>query len=1150
MTIFISYARVDEGIALAIDQSLIDEGFETFLDIRDLNGKPDFQKAIEEAIQQCEGFIFLVSTDSLNKNPNSGKYGSYPITELQLVKEKWPSPGEHVLPVLLSEDIKWNERFRNYLESAGIFTTAGANIAAGVREEARERWLPKKGTPESLFIKIENYQDNSNGEPYRALDHFGPNDSGFFCGREGFVKTKLLRRINAKHDAIVILGASGVGKSSVVLAGLVPELYKQFFEDKGERVWRFTYFRPDEKDLYRELANTLFPFYKKTAQADKEIPIEEFASKFRGENGEKEAKIIFQKILRSHEKNNFLIIADQFEEFFRTQSENDRLKNNGFTKDNRESFLKLLLNSIEFANSNSLSNRFVLVVTIQETENAIKSGLFAEKLGSYFETLWPLNNDDIERVIRVPGVTIDPDVIDRIRKEFDGTKSRVSLPLLQYFLWYLWDTNGRKSITFDAYKNSKGVKETLADVAEKACKSLIADGENEDDIKKLFFGLVNVSTQDGITLRARFRNELGEAAWRIAEKLAKDTRLIVIYKNNNSEMAEIAHEALIINWPRLTEWLKVHKANLQLIDKIEERKKQWSNQRSGVLERLLNSRAHLFRGDELDKAIEYSRKPNPLLPELSNKAKAFVNTGRRHRWIVRFLIALFFPSLFGIPVYLYMENENNEKDLETATLEAKLDEQRIQLKKEAENRLSRGEKVFIETYFKKRHGAWLFGEREYKKAIEKFDSASKCVADSTSKCVTDDPETRIYINNAKIRLRGDDSLIIAVNVPIQKSMGVAQEILRGIAQAQEEVNKKLQECRDTKEDLYCNHSLSKPLEIIIGSDDNDESIARNIAEYLVNDRDVLAVVGHNASDVSMAASEKYQGKLLMISPTSFALDHDKIMQPEGKNYIYTMAGGINAMIYNIKNYIIQEGGKEKPRVLLCYDSRAMDQVIFKNSFKNWGNEDEIWASPIDCDFSKPSKGIYEILDEAKRDEVNHLFLGPHVNTIGDSFYLAQENAKRPKKLKLIASPTLYTAETLKNGKELDGLILGTYWHPNIPNEESCAFYKEAEKKWKENGVTWRTAFAYDAVKVIVEGMKKIHFDGSSDRERLLEAITGNSLKKGVTGEIIFDKKNGMRLKQQFHFMKISKNSESSDYEFVLINADENNQSACSHLNNS
>jgi hypothetical protein len=62
MTIFISYAKIDEDIARAIDQSLINEGFKTFFDKRDLNGVPDFQKAIEKAIEECEGqkFLFLI----------------------------------------------------------------------------------------------------------------------------------------------------------------------------------------------------------------------------------------------------------------------------------------------------------------------------------------------------------------------------------------------------------------------------------------------------------------------------------------------------------------------------------------------------------------------------------------------------------------------------------------------------------------------------------------------------------------------------------------------------------------------------------------------------------------------------------------------------------------------------------------------------------------------------------------------------------------------------------------------------------------------------------------------------------------------------------------------------------------------------------
>src|SRR5207253_1644286 len=71
--------------------------------------------------------------------------------------------------------------------------------------------------------------------PYQGLFHFGPNDAEFFFGREIFIEE--LYSATKTKNFIPVLGASGSGKSSVVLAGLVPKLQKA-----GH--WQFTHFRP------------------------------------------------------------------------------------------------------------------------------------------------------------------------------------------------------------------------------------------------------------------------------------------------------------------------------------------------------------------------------------------------------------------------------------------------------------------------------------------------------------------------------------------------------------------------------------------------------------------------------------------------------------------------------------------------------------------------------------------------------------------------------------------------------------------------------------------------------------------------------------------------------------------------------------------
>ena len=87
--------------------------------------------------------------------------------------------------------------------------------------------------------------------PYRGLFHFGPDDAEFFFGREVFVSE--LFEATQNRNFLPVLGASGSGKSSVVLAGLVPRL-----QQAGH--WKFTHFRPGS-DPFHALAEALVPLY-------------------------------------------------------------------------------------------------------------------------------------------------------------------------------------------------------------------------------------------------------------------------------------------------------------------------------------------------------------------------------------------------------------------------------------------------------------------------------------------------------------------------------------------------------------------------------------------------------------------------------------------------------------------------------------------------------------------------------------------------------------------------------------------------------------------------------------------------------------------------------------------------------------------------
>jgi len=142
--------------------------------------------------------------------------------------------------------------------------------------------------------------------PYKGLLAFGPDDANFFFGREK-VTAELVQLTN-KRTAIPILGASGSGKSSLVLAGLVPALQRS-------GTWKFIHFRPGN-DPFLSLAKALIPLYEPNlGKRERAKEAREIANDLRN----RELAIIdiiddIQKEMKLQER--ILLIADQFEELF------------------------------------------------------------------------------------------------------------------------------------------------------------------------------------------------------------------------------------------------------------------------------------------------------------------------------------------------------------------------------------------------------------------------------------------------------------------------------------------------------------------------------------------------------------------------------------------------------------------------------------------------------------------------------------------------------------------------------------------------------------------------------------------------------------------------------------------------------------------
>jgi branched-chain amino acid transport system substrate-binding protein len=406
-------------------------------------------------------------------------------------------------------------------------------------------------------------------------------------------------------------------------------------------------------------------------------------------------------------------------------------------------------------------------------------------------------------------------------------------------------------------------------------------------------------------------------------------------------------------------------------------------------------------------------------------------------------------------------------------------------------RASMGEQILIQenVTLEKKEGMKEFVQGNYQKASQHFETSLLRQPN--------DPETLVYLNNAQA---GNNALKIAVSIPISSNLNVAQEILRGVAQAQDEIN------------LQGGINGHK-LQVEIVDDRNDPEIAKQVAQDLVSDPKVLAVVGHNTSNASLAAAPIYQqGKLVMVSPTSLANNLSGM-----GNYIFRTVPTSKVMAEALADYVAKTAHKKK--VAFCVDSQAPDNVSFKDEFIAAFVRHGGQIAPTVCDLSAPNFDAATAVSQAISSGADGLFVSPHIDRLDSAIDLARANRG---KLALFSSPTLYTFKTLETGQQdISGLILVAPWHPQSDRDIAQIM----EQRW-HGKVSWRTAMAYDATQTIIAGLHR-----GDSRDRLQQALRSSSFSvRGASGIVKFTPL-GDRIGQP---VIIRVNSGFFGYEFVML----------------
>jgi len=414
----------------------------------------------------------------------------------------------------------------------------------------------------------------------------------------------------------------------------------------------------------------------------------------------------------------------------------------------------------------------------------------------------------------------------------------------------------------------------------------------------------------------------------------------------------------------------------------------------------------------------------------------------------------------------------------------------VQTSQDITQRMSLGERSLFTTEGSsaQQKATHAFAKGDYATAAQYFQTALDARRN--------DPETAIYLNNAKLGDR--PHLQVAVSVPIGTNPNVAQEILRGVAQAQDEINRQ-------------GGMGGVGLQVLIANDDNDAHIAQKIAENLVNNSNILAVIGHNATDASLAAAPIYQqAGLVMISPTSFS----NALSGFG-DYIFRTVFNIQSIATPLAEYIIQQQGLQ--RIAVCYDSQAPDNVSFRDefvaAFSRLGGQ---LASGV-CDFAAPTFDPKLAIADMLIHNAQGILMAPHVDRINRAIALIQSNRIQ---LPLFGSPTFYTMQTLQEGgSRVAGLTISVPWFPLEP------FASEAKQRWG-GMVNWRTANSYDAAQAVItglqanptrKGLQRVLRDSSFSAKGATDSVqflpTGDRVGTGILVQVVSTDTQGVRFSQ-------------------------------------
>ncbi len=405
--------------------------------------------------------------------------------------------------------------------------------------------------------------------PFKGLESFDVTDADVFFGRERLV-AEIIARLPGT-SLLGVIGPSGSGKSSAVRAGVLPALADGTLP--GSERWTRALLRPGDRPLAALRRAAGVP-------ADTGDPLA-------------------AAVARIGRDARLLVVVDQFEELFTTCR--DPVE--------RAAFVDALV----------AGHERVLVVLALRADfygACAQHPRLARLLGENHVLVGPMRADELAQAIAEPaaqgGLEVEPELVDRLVAETAGQTG--GLPLLSTTLLELWQRRTGNRLTMRSYERGGGVRGAVARLAETAYERLTP--AEAATARNILVRLAGEADADVAVRRQVPLSELdlgrGGPARRVLDILTENRLLTV-----GGETVEVAHEALLREWPRLRGWLEQDAEARRLHRHITVAARDWD---AGG-----RDTGELYRGARLASALDFAADHDEALNELE---RAFLDEAR------------------------------------------------------------------------------------------------------------------------------------------------------------------------------------------------------------------------------------------------------------------------------------------------------------------------------------------------------------------------------------------------------------------------------------------------------------------------------------------------------------------------------------------